>query len=240
MSARFLVVKAGTTVPALVPRRGDFEDWFRAGLAPHACDVVRAAEGEALPEPGAHAGVVVTGASAMVTDEAAWSLALEEWLARVARSGAAVLAVCYGHQLLARALGGEVGWNDNGREIGTVEVELTPVGVKDPLLAGLETPLRVQASHSQSVLVLPRGARRLAFNAHDEHQAFAWGERVWGLQFHPEFDADIVRGYVQERRADLEREGLDPERLLAAAADSPAGPEILARFARIAAGALVR
>jgi GMP synthase (glutamine-hydrolysing) len=234
--SRVLLVQVGSTVPRLVPRRGDFDDWFRAGLAPREVDVVRPHLGDSLPDRGGmseYGGVVVTGSSAMVTDEELWSVATEAWLADLARRGTCVLGVCYGHQLLARGLGGEAGWSPNGREIGTIEVYLTAEASRDPLFEGLPSPLVTQATHKQSVLALPPGARRLAYNVHDPNQAFAFGERTWGVQFHPEFDADIVRDYVAARREDLTAEGLDAEALLLAAREGEHAGEILRRFAAL-------
>ena len=60
---------------------------------------------------------------------------------------------------------------------------------------------------------------------------FAWGEHAWGVQFHPEFDADVMRGYLEGRRERILAEGLDADALRAAVADAPAGPRILRRFA---------
>jgi GMP synthase (glutamine-hydrolysing) len=142
-----------------------------------------------------------------------------------------VLGICYGHQLLAHGLGGEVGRNPRGREIGTVAVEVADP--RDRLLAGLPTRLTVQVTHRESVLRLPDGAARLAGNPADPHQAFRFGERAWGVQFHPEFDADVMRGYLRARREELIGEGLDPDALLAACVEAPDGERLLARFAEI-------
>jgi len=57
-----------------------------------------------------------------------------------------------------------------------------------------------------------------------------FGERVWGVQFHPEFDAEIVRCYLRERRAPILAEGLDPDALAAAARDTPDAAAVLGRF----------
>jgi GMP synthase (glutamine-hydrolysing) len=83
------------------------------------------------------------------------------------------------------------------------------------------------------VLELPRGARLLASSRRDPHQAFAWGERAWGVQFHPEFDADVVRAYLAARREAIRDEGLDADALLRAASDSPHGAALLGRFAEL-------
>ena len=102
-------------------------------------------------------------------------------------------------------------------------------------VSGLVSPLRVQVCHTQSVLRLPTGAARLAFNAHDAHQAFRFGPCAWGVQFHPEFNADVVRTYIDDMRPLLAAEKQDPDALRAATVDTPYGEEVLKRFARLAA-----
>ncbi|MFT5283932.1 MAG: GMP synthase (glutamine-hydrolyzing) [Planctomycetota bacterium] len=231
--SRILLLQVGSTVPGLQARRGDFDLWFKEGLGAIDVDVLCPHLGDALPQSSDYGGVVITGASCMVTDDEPWSLAVESWLKTAVHDGVAIYGVCYGHQLLARALGGEVGWNSNGREIGSVEVKLTEDAAADAMFAGLPAPLLVHESHSQSVLVLPPGARRLAFNRHDDNQAFAYGKRAWGTQFHPEFDAEIVSSYIDERRVEIESEGLDPNGLLLTARESDVGRVLLRRFAAI-------
>ncbi len=68
----------------------------------------------------------------------------------------------------------------------------------------------------------------------DPNHAFAVGERAWGLQFHPEFDADIMRTYLEERAADLAEEGLDADVLVKEVRDCAWGAKLLRRFGRIA------
>jgi len=227
-----LILKVGETVPRL-RSRGCFDDWFRAGLGLEPADtrVVRPHQGEALPDRRDVSAVVITGSSAMLTESPSWSLELEAWLHDAVRGELPVLGVCYGHQLLARAFGGEVGWNPHGREIGTIEVALTDDARTDPLFGAFPATLTVQATHSQSVLALPPDARHLGRNEHDGYQAFALGRNAWGVQFHPEFDATIIRGYLEERRADIAAEGIDVDARLAAARDSEHGRRILGAFA---------
>ena len=226
-AVRLLIVKTGSTIEPLRARRGDFEAWFREGLelGEREAPVVAPFEGEKLPEARAVPAALVTGSPAMVTEQEPWSVATERWLREFVRTGRPLLCVCYGHQLLAQALGGRVDYNPAGSELCTVRVELTEAGRRSPVFAGLPGELAVHASHSQSVLELPPGATLLARNAHDAHQAFAVGARAFSVQFHPEFDADILRGYAAERA-----EGARAQDIASAARDSEHGRAILARF----------
>jgi GMP synthase (glutamine-hydrolysing) len=232
---RVLVIKTGTTLPVLRPRRGDYEDWIveRLGLPWERIELVVAYEGETLPDPHEPAGVVVTGSSALVSAREPWSERAAAWLREVVATGTPLLGICYGHQLLAHALGGRVGRNPRGREIGTVALELHSAAREDPLLGGLPARFKVQATHVESVLELPPGARLLASSAIDPHQAFACGERAWGVQFHPEFDAEVVRTYLEVRREEIRGEGIDPESLERAVEESPHGRRLLRRFAEL-------
>jgi GMP synthase (glutamine-hydrolysing) len=232
---RVLVIKTGTTLPELRPRRGDYEDWIveRLGLPWERIELVVVYEGETLPDPHEPAGVVVTGSSALVSAREPWSERAAAWLREAVATGTPLLGICYGHQLLAHALGGRVGRNPRGREIGTVALELHAAAREDPLLGGLPAQLKVQATHVESVLELPPGARLLASSATDPHQAFACGERAWGVQFHPEFDAEVVRTYLEVRREEIRGEGIDPESLERAVEESPHGTRLLRRFAEL-------
>lgn len=230
-----LIVKAGTTLPSLLEGGTDFEDWIRAGMGPlpQRVEVARVYQGEELPDPGGLAGAVVTGSSAMLSDREPWSERTAEWLARAVAAQTPVLGICYGHQLLAHGLGGKVGVNPRGREIGTVAVRLHEAARRDRLLGGFPEVVHVQASHVESVLELPAGARLLASTAGDPHHAFAVGTAAWGVQFHPEFDAEITRAYIEARCQTIRAEGLDPDHLLRTVTDCPRGTEVLECFSRL-------
>jgi GMP synthase (glutamine-hydrolysing) len=203
------------------------------GLARGDVDVVDVANGGSLPAPDAPAGVVVTGSSAMVSHREPWSERTGEWLVRAVERETPVLGICYGHQLLAHALGGVVTRNPRGREIGTVMVRSLEPARQDALLGvwGAEGPAHV--THVESVLALPENAVRLAESDLDPVQAFAVGERAWGVQFHPEFDAETVRAYLLARTEKVRAEGLDPDALLGAIRETPGGPRVLRRFAEL-------
>ena len=175
MTAPFLILETGQPVASMRRHRG-FPHWIRvaAGLGAAEATVIDVERGDALPGAAAftNAGVIVTGSGAMVTDRLPWSDRTAAWLADAARAGTPVLGICYGHQLLAHALGGEVGDNPAGREMGTIELETAPEAGADPLFAGLPARFPAQATHLQSVLRMPEGATLLARSAGDACHAF--------------------------------------------------------------------
>jgi GMP synthase (glutamine-hydrolysing) len=144
-----------------------------------------------------------------------------------------VLGICYGHQLLAHALGGEAGDHPQGAEVGTVTVTLDEAAATDALLRGLPAQFPAHAVHWQSALRLPEGAVRLAGNDHEPVHAFRAGAHAWGVQFHPEFDADVMRGYIDQLAGDLVRAGTNPAALREHVVPTDAAAGLLGRFARI-------
>lgn len=228
-----VVVMLGTTA---VLEHGEFDQLIAttAGIAQDDVRVVDVVGGESLPAPTAAAGFVLTGSAAMVTEQAVWSERTAAWLPEVVAAGTPLLGICYGHQLLAYALGGEVADNPRGREMGTTTIDVHATAAGDPVFGELPTRLDVQESHSQSVITPPRGARVLAGNAHDPHQALAMGPAAWSTQFHPEFDAMVMRGYVRVRAEALRAEGFDPDALAHTTRESPTSATVLRRFATMA------
>jgi GMP synthase (glutamine-hydrolysing) len=233
---QFLIVETGQPV-ANLRRHGRFPHWIRvaAGLGADQTTFVNVEAGEALPDHRNFTGVLVTGSSAMVTDRHPWSERSADWLRAAVEAETPTLGICYGHQLLAHALGGEVDYNPSGREMGTVSVDLRGPAGDDPLFAPLPPRFAVQVSHLQSVLRLPAGASVLARSDQDDCQAFRWRDRAWGLQFHPEFSVGHMRGYVHARREALQREGHCHRRMAKEVKPTPHARGVLRRFVRHAA-----
>jgi GMP synthase (glutamine-hydrolysing) len=248
MKPRFLLLQMGRALEVSAPlleKFGDVNEWFKRGLALQAgeeLDVVRVSEGEHLPSPSdvadKYVGVLVSGSVKMVSDRLPWSEAAGTFLRQLVEQGRpCVLGVCYGHQLLAHAMGGKVDFNPLGRSLGTFEATLTPSAAQDPLFScfGPQASCIVtHASHMQVVASLPPGAALLAYNKRDAHHAFRVGPRAWGVQFHPEFSAGILAEHIIARRAVLQKEGGNPDALLAGVKDSGHGAMLLQRFASLA------
>ncbi len=227
----FLILETGQPVPAM-KRYGRFPHWIRvaAGLAEGETVVVNVEAGETPPPPGNFAGTIVSGSAAFVTDRADWSERTADWLRDAAHEGQPLLGICYGHQLLAHALGGQVDYNPAGRESGTIELELHPPAFEDPLFAGLPERFPAHATHLQTVLRAPEGATVLARSPQDACHAFRWGEHAWGVQFHPEFATHHIRGYVRARADCLQRHGRCARTVAREVSAAPLARRLLRRF----------
>ncbi|MCB9555435.1 MAG: glutamine amidotransferase [Deltaproteobacteria bacterium] len=216
--------------PCLVPEAGQFDQLIAAAGDLNSVQCYDAPAGEALPDPDRVHCAVLTGSAAMVTDHHPWSELAAEWTQRYLELERPLLGICYGHQLIAYALGAPVGKNPAGREIGTIEVKLSPAAQHDPVFGNLPKQLRVHSSHLESVLALPPGAELLGSSARDAHQVVRFAPCAWGVQFHPEFTAQVMRGYIDQRSAAVRDEGGDPQALRDAVASTNDGPQLLRAF----------
>lgn len=229
-----LIIKTGSSLPAAAERFGDFDQWFVKGIGPQRLDyrTVSVHEGERLPDRREDlAGVLITGSPAMVSHRHDWSERTAAWIAETHELGLPMLGVCYGHQLMAHALGGVVGPNPHGRRMGSFAVEI--LDREDALLGDFAPGADFQATHVEAVLEPPKGARVISRAEGDPHHALHFGKLSWGLQFHPEFDVDIMDCYIRSRRTALSEEGIEAEQLLEKLRPTPAGPAVLQRFAAV-------
>jgi GMP synthase (glutamine-hydrolysing) len=183
-----------------------------------------------VPELTGALAVIVTGSPCSVTERLPWIEQASLMLAGAVRAQIPVLGICFGHQLLGHALGGRVALNPRGRELGSVSFTNR---LNDPVLGEPATWL-VNSSHLDSVVELPDGADVLGSTALEPHAAVRFGARAWGVQFHPEFDAAVVRQYIEARRAALLDEGINVSDLETGVADAPRARGLIERFLRVA------
>jgi GMP synthase (glutamine-hydrolysing) len=104
-----------------------------------------------------------------------------------------VLGICLGSQLIARALGARV-YRNTALEIGWEPVWLTEAGRGDALLGSMASPELFFHWHGET-FDLPGGAEWLAYSEKCRHQAFRYGRRVYGIQFHPEITAAMIEDW---------------------------------------------
>jgi GMP synthase (glutamine-hydrolysing) len=113
--------------------------------------------------------------------------------------GQMVLGVCLGAQLIARALGARV-YANTVKEIGWAPVTFTPEAANDPLFAGLHEVEMIFHWHGET-FTLPPGAELLASSDACRNQAFRFGNRMYGLQFHLEVTPTMIAEWCREDEA---------------------------------------
>ena len=236
MKKKIYIIKTGDTFPGLAESLNDFEDWIIRGLDvdPALTAVIHvASKKDPLPEPVRCKGVVIAGSHAMVTQDLDWSLSVEKWVPDLVQNAIPVLGICYGHQLLARAMGGQVDYHPKGIEIGTTRIKCMATGYFDPLFKGLPEQFDVHACHSQSVIRLPKAAVLIAGNSFEPHHAFRIGNFAWGLQFHPEYDENIMKAYAQHMESEILSSGKILQDVIEGIRPTPVAAKILKRFGRL-------
>lgn len=233
---QLLLIQTGEAPEPIHARHGGFADWFRAAmrLEPAQMHIVRVDAGAPLPAPDAVAGAVITGSAAMVTERAEWSERTAGWIRAAMDARTPLFGVCYGHQLMAYALGGTVGWLPDGREIGTRSIARRPGITAGGWLDDLPASFPAHTTHRQTVLQAPPGAEVLARSELDPHQFLRYAANAVSTQFHPEFSATHMRAYLDARADVLREEGLDPDALMADVRETEAARGLLERFAHAA------
>jgi GMP synthase-like glutamine amidotransferase len=175
--------------------------------------VVRAWDGEPVPaDVDGHAALVLLGGG-MLPDEderSPW-LPAERALLRAAHGQVPVLGICLGAQLLAHTFGGEVQGKYGQPEKGVTSLTLLPAAADDLLLAGLQSTVRAVESHQDQITRLPDDAVLLMSSERCAIQMLRIGQS-WGVQFHPEVEAERVRRWDPKRLRSL---GFDPALVLA-------------------------
>lgn len=161
-----------------------------------------------LPEDvSRYAGVVSFGGPMSANDESLGFIADElRWLPRVLKTGTPFLGVCLGAQMMARVLGAQVAPHPRHLlEAGYYPIEATQEGRS--FLAG--GPMQVYHWHQEG-FVLPRGATLLATGEDFSNQAYRYGDRVYGVQFHPEITRAIMSHWIEVAGHKLNRPTAQP------------------------------
>lgn len=191
---------------------GDYRDMFSAllpslDLVPY--DVVG---GQVPADPGECDGWLCTGSRQSAYDDLGWIEALCGFVGDVRAAGTPFVGVCFGHQVLAHALGGRVERADAGWGVGVHAVEVAaPASWMDPPRG----QVALQFMHQDQVTAVPEGAVVLGSSEHCPAAVMAVGKTMVGIQAHPEFGAEYARALIdaRERSIGAERAGAARESL---------------------------
>ncbi|KAI0379205.1 class I glutamine amidotransferase-like protein [Hypomontagnella monticulosa] len=209
---RLAILEADTPVPGIKAKYGSYGGVFRY-LFERACasldppvplssvlelsshDIVN--DLNAYPDPETIDAILISGSKYSAYENDEWIVRLTQYTRRCLEGGRVrVVGTCFGHQIVGRAMGSQVGKNDRGWELSVTEHELTPEGKK---LFGVEK-LSIHQMHRDVVYDLPPGAVPLASTDVCAVQAMHIPKRLITVQGHPEFTEDMVREILEMRR----------------------------------------
>ncbi|GKY89412.1 type 1 glutamine amidotransferase [Sinisalibacter aestuarii] len=168
---------------------GDYADMFERLLGGHDFSFQRwdVVDGIFPEGPLDAEAWLITGSRHGVYEGHDWIAPLEELIRQIAASGRPLVGVCFGHQIIAQALGGRVEKFAGGWAVGRQSYDF-----------GGET-LALNAWHQDQVVELPEGARVIASNNFCENAALVIGDNVLTIQPHPEFAAEMMKGLIDYR-----------------------------------------
>lgn len=200
---RIGILQCGQSPAQLKRDLGDYPDMFVRLLDGRGFDFTTwHVEEMAFPDDIHDAdGWLLTGSRHGAYEDHAFIPPLEDFIRRVHDAGVPMVGICFGHQIIAQALGGTVVKHPGG----------WAVGAQDYDFGG--QPVTLNAWHQDQVVALPPGAQVAGRNAFCENAALIYGDRAFTVQAHPEFGDDFIQGLMDTRA-----KGVVPDDLLAGAA----------------------
>jgi GMP synthase (glutamine-hydrolysing) len=223
-----------TGTPEGLKTYGSFWEMFfdEGGCGAQDTAVIDVSKGESLAAPADYSSAIITGSPAMVTEHLEWSERAAEWVRGAVQCRLPLLGVCYGHQLMAYALGGEVAYLDGGVELGTLDVYMETYD--NPVFNGLPKIFKANLVHSQTVTKLPPEALAIAHSERDPNQIIIYNDVTFSVQFHPEYSGAVMRDYIELYKAESREDAEKFDKL--AAEDTPESRGILRKFIELYAG----
>ena len=180
---------------------GTYRSMFEGLLRPHLPEAqftwFDTRKGELPDSPDACDAYLCTGSRHSVYEDRDWIAAAKSYIRTLHEARKPFVGVCFGHQLLADALGGEVVKAQQGWGVGVHEMRVTQ---PEPWMQPRQDDCRLQYMHGDQVQRLPPGGVVLAAAPHCPVAMFRVGERMLGIEGHPEFSAAYVEALLRERR----------------------------------------
>lgn len=190
------ILETGRPPAHLVARFGSYADMIRAMLGPdRAYRVYDVQAGELPADPAECRAYVITGSPAGVYDDLPWIPPFLEALRRV-RGRAKMIGICFGHQAMAKAFGGEVVKSPKGWGLGMHRYEIVspPPGMIEPL------SFTIPAFHQDQVVSIPPDVRVLASSAFTPYAVLGYDDDTVSVQGHPEFSPAFSAALLEARR----------------------------------------
>lgn len=227
-----LILQTGHAPGPIQDVHGNFPQMFlrQGDINPQHLQIVDLQAGERPLPPENYCGAIITGSRSMVTEHLDWSEDAADWVRLAMLQALPLFGACYGHQLMAYAMGGEVDYLAQGIEVGTLDIELTPSGHLDPLVSQLPARFAANLIHLQAVITPPACATVLARSPVDPHQILRYGPNAISTQFHPEFSGSVMKTYLEWLDAQAFNDNVNYAEKLQQLSDTPLAQGLLLSF----------
>ena len=177
-------------------------------------------------------GIIIGGSEYNLSagNESYWIEKLKKYIFYAYANQLPLLGVCFGHQLIAESFGGKIK-NKRPRELGTVNIQLTPEGKKDLLFKGFNQSIDVIMSHQDIVADNSEIISSLAYNPFCNFQAIAVGKVLRGIQFHPDATKEKIEQQINRWHNEFRDEGINIDEVKKNLKDTPKAKLIFNNFA---------
>ena len=196
------VLQCDDVMTELQPEFGNYPAMFEALLGEFATEwelvTYRAVDGELPDSVDACDGYITTGSRYGVNDDLAWLGQLEEFLVALAQAGKKFVGIWFGHQLLAKVMGGSVELSGRGWGVG---MSFNQIEVKKPWMEPYQSSLDLVVSHQDQITQLPQGAEVLVSSRFCPYYMLQYNSHLMSVQGHPEF-SKAYSSALMARRTD--------------------------------------